>query len=310
MRARSKVPQLSPDISAAIEAAKRQFENRKSRLINEHPDLFAEDDNGGSSRLSNPRPLPPRKMVIEQNILEKPFTVYNNRQSKEKRQIIIESDSDVTIITAVPDDKGVFHGLPIPFDRKCLFTVMINSKSLKSSNEIRISKHALCRQMGIKPSGQIYKSIDGTQQRLFNTIISTTAGWFDPVQKKRVASKFRILSRIADTGLGELVWWLDDVIVKSFRENYIKTLDYDRFISIENPVAQFLFGLISKRMGAKNEWQKNFYNFLIEIGCGHYLLMEPYRRNEHIKNHVLLPLEELRPDFRFSIDGPTILFYR
>lgn len=297
-------PDIPADLSAVIEAAKKAADERTKCLSSKHPDLFE------SLNTVLAEPVKPKKFVLEQNILEKPFTVYNNRQSKERGQILIESETDVTTITAVPDDNGIFHGLPIPFDRRCLFAVMINSESLKDSNQIRMSKAALCRHMKIKQTGQSYRSIDETQHRLFNTIIAMTGGWYDSIQHKRVPTKFRILSRIASPSSEEFVWWFDDVIVKNFRENYVKTLDYNKFISLESPLAQFAYGFVSKRIGQKSEWRCNLYNFIKAIGYGHYLALENYRRNEKIKINIFEPLKELRPDFNYVIDGPNIVFSR
>lgn len=292
------------DLSSAIAAARRAADERKHILASKHPDLFDSVDNIAQ------KPLQPKKMVLEQNILEKPFTVYNNRQSKERSQILIESETDVTTITAVPDDNGILHGLPIPFDRRCLFAVMINSESLKDSNQIRMSKADLCRHMGINRSGRSYHSIEETQHRLFNTIIAMTGGWFDPTQKKRVPTKFRILSRIASPGNNEFVWWFDDVIVNSFRENYVKTLDFNRFLNLKSPLAQFAYGFLSKRVGTKTEWRCNLSSFVISVGYGHYLTLDKYRRIERIKANIFEPLNELRPDFRYSLDGSNIVFHR
>jgi len=124
----------------------KQWLEKMTKLSTERPAKIKEKRKSISSVPPSAYPSPPSetepgttskenlkstKVSLEQNLMEIPFNVYNNNLSRKRSQIVVENGTNIITITAVPDENGVFHGLPTPFDRKALITAMIYSESLR-----------------------------------------------------------------------------------------------------------------------------------------------------------------------------------
>lgn len=191
---------IDPELSAIIDRLKqKQMENRL-------PLLQAKMKETATESLKNVKLL---RTVVEQNLLEIPFTLYKNQRDMNVHRITINKETGKVTITAMRDpnpDVGLIEryrayyvrqnkiftmangrwGLPLPFDRVLLWTVFINSKPLLDGKDssIRLSFHKVCTFMQLRPSGRTYDIIRLSQRRLRWCNINDEGGWFDNMQKK------------------------------------------------------------------------------------------------------------------------------
>lgn len=319
--------EIDPDLLATINMAKQKYIENRLPLIQAEAKGVAAQNHKEAKHV---------RTIVEQNLLEIPFTIYKNQRDMNVHQIVIHKETGKVIITAMRDpnpDVSLIErycayyarqnktftmsegrwGQPIPFDRMLLWTIFINSRPLLDGeeNNIRLSFHKVCAYMQLRPSGRTYDIIRLSQRRLRWCNINDEGGWFDLKQKKRVPKEYNILAETASPSREETIWTPSPHVLESFRNTYVKTIDYHKFISLRSPIAQFAYGFILKKIGNnKREWRRNLHGFISDIGCGHFLLAEPKRRNEYIKLYLLKALDELKPDILWEREGENIIFQK
>ena len=72
-------------------------------------------------------------------------------------------------------------------------------------------------------------------------------------------------------------------------EVVLKRLDWDFCLWLDQqtePLAQFLYGHLVKRMGEKGAYTRNLLGFLQDCGLGYIASLEPRRRTEKLRDTV------------------------
>jgi hypothetical protein len=158
-------------------------------------------------------------------------------------------------------------GLPRPVDEQVLMGM--NTLSFEAgfrSPKVDFSRYHLCRTIGWEPDGRAYRRLEDSFDRIAGTTLKYKNGWFDKGEKEWKSTTFHLITRVelcsrdrldrvrARTGEAEqtlcsFVW--DEVIWKSFRDGFIKTVDMQLFRKIcqghrrEVPIR--LFRILDKR---------------------------------------------------------------
>jgi hypothetical protein len=93
------------------------------------------------------------------------------------------------------------------------------------------------------------------------------------------------------------VFHFDDLFIASLRSGYLKRLDWEFCLWLDRQqaaLARFLYGHVMKRIGEKSLYPRHLVGFLRDCGLGYMADLEPYRRNEMLKESVFPALDLLK----------------
>jgi hypothetical protein len=173
-------------------------------------------------------------------------------------------------------------GLPRPIDDQ----VLLGMKALTNeagcvSPKIEFSRYHLCRTIGWKPDGRVYRRLEKSLDRIAATTLKFKDAWWDKGEKEYKSKTFHLITEVevcsrdqldrkrASTGRAEqrlcsFIW--TEVIWKSFQDGFIKTLDMQLFRKIaqgrRREVPLRLFRILDKRF-----WHKPTANFDLRRLC-------------------------------------------
>ena len=167
-------------------------------------------------------------------------------------------------------------------------------------NFVEISVYRILRTLGLDPNnGRTYAHFHRDMERAFAAFIKTDR-FRDPATGERThVHYFRILQEmsLAKRRQGISQFYFGNLFLQSLRSGYLKRLDWDFCLDLDKrgeALARFLYGHVSKRVGNKSMYQRNLVGFLFDVGLGYLAELEPFRRNDKVKNTLYPALNTLR----------------
>ncbi|HEX29152.1 TPA: hypothetical protein ENG04_03635, partial [Candidatus Poribacteria bacterium] len=238
--------------------------------------------------------LLPEIVRSEVNLLVLPFFALwdkdvRRRAETEFKKVIKRGDRKLEIywnVSAHPK-----YGYPGPFDKRVFKAIeqIINEMPPPIQNPICIgSLYSFCKRMGINTGGKEYRKIKEALRRISFTAVVSRGAFYSKGRKKWIEDDFHLIDRIVFKGEelenGEIAdtnyiylntWYLDNI-----NALYVKPLDWKYYHSLETPIAQRLYELLSVK----------FYGLILRGGefiVYHYSTLcdlLPIARQEHLSD--------------------------
>jgi hypothetical protein len=231
----------------------------RSNSLNKHEKTIliaeAKETSGEKGKIMLPEVIRP-----EVNFLVLPFFALWDNDVKKKSEIsyrttVIRDTQRLEISWTVSSTYR--YGYPGPFDRDVHKAVeqIISELPLPIQNPIPLgSLYSLCKRMGIdKLGGEQYRKIKEAFKRIIATTIESEGTFYIKQKKAWVEDIFHLYDRvifkgedlqnggIADNNYLYLnSWYLDNI-----NANYTKPIDWNYYRSLETPIAQRLYELLS-----------------------------------------------------------------
>jgi hypothetical protein len=204
--------------------------------------------------------LTPEVVRSEVNFLVLPFFALWDkdvkRRTKTEYKAIIKRGNQRLEVSWIVSSNSEF-GYPAPFDKKVYKAIeeIISKLHRPIQNPIPLgSFYNLCKKMGFnKYGGSQYRKIKKALQRIIATTVVSQGAFYSKEKEEWIEDTFHLYERliskgkklpdgaIADTNYLLLnSWYLDNI-----NANYVKPLDWNYYNSLETPLAQRLYELLS-----------------------------------------------------------------
>jgi Replication initiator protein A len=147
------------------------------------------------------------------------------------------------------------YGLPTAKDDDVLLAcVQLSSMQDFRSREAHFSRYGLLKLLRWEDSTRNYRRLLTSLRRWKGVTIYSTRAFYDHAAKSWVNRDFGLLDNLyvyerETAGDGEARSWLvwNEVLFESFRSGYLKSLDWDLYCRLEDPVAKRLYRFLDKR---------------------------------------------------------------
>lgn len=247
----------------------------------------------------------------EGHAAEFPYYSFSKKRSSVTRLHITYADSSfMTLIAPL--------GMPSPSWAGYLDCVLFyGQRDLFVREYAEISVYQIFKTLGVDPgSGQAYKNFRGDMERAFAAFVKTDRFRNPQTGQRDYISYFRIISKmtLAKRHQGISQFFFDPVFLASLRAGYLARLDWDFCLHLDRQgqaLARFLYGHVTKRLGAKSCYTRDLVGFLSDVGLGYLAVLPPKNRNQNIKTTVYPALDAIK-GHAFSdwhLDGKDFLFF-
>ena len=196
------------------------------------------------------------------------------------------------------------YGRPTSRDDDVFVACMkISSEANFASPRVEFTRYELCQILNWSVCGKSYKAIDDAFNRLAGVLIVATNYWYDNQAKIWVDRKFGVIEDVflyqrekfdrakrAAGGKNPQSWFRwSDVMQESFAAGYIRKLDLEVYLSLENPVARKLYRYLGKHF-----WNRSRHAIELQQLCHEklgYSLSE--KRNPRLRQKIEPAIQEL-----------------
>ncbi|MDQ7827023.1 MAG: plasmid replication initiator TrfA [Candidatus Eremiobacteraeota bacterium] len=212
----------------------------------------------------------------EMNLVEFPITLLAKRQEPGTRTIkfadTIAGEKDKPIKREWTVTGSDEFGLPLAIDNDVLLAIMLMGKNNNFENRtIHFSRYKLCKIMGWDIDGRAYRRIEDALDRLKGVSVKAKNAFWDNERKAYVTTNFGIIdnyelldsSKAGPAGQESFPFSyvnLNEVIFKSIKAGYIKSLDAKVYFGFESAITKKLFRYLDKkRYDGKKKFEINIY---------------------------------------------------
>lgn len=224
----------------------------------------------------------PQMVKSEVNLITLPFFALRDNDVKERTEteykVLVERDKQKLEIqwkvTSTPQ-----YGYPGPFDREVHKAIeqIISELPTPIKNPIPIgSLYNICKRMKMKKIGGLqYKKIKEALERILATSIKSSGAFYSKEREEWIEDMFHLYDRvifkgkklpdgnIADTNYIYLnSWYLDNI-----NANYVKPINWNYYKSLETPIAQRLYELLSVKFFGLLSKNGSFINYRYSTLC-------------------------------------------
>lgn len=198
----------------------------------------------------------------EMNLAEFPIAVV--AESARPGQLTLEfSDTIKDRSTGLPVERRVtVHGteewgLPAAQDDDVMIGLLQLCYLAGWPKQIRFTRYQLCKLLRWSVGGASYRRIYQALHRLSTTTYNYRYGWRDKANKEWIPSlvfsyiqslKIHEADKPTKSGLCEVTW--SDDFHRSLKAGNLKSLDFNRFVSLRSSIAKRLYRFLDKRFGA------------------------------------------------------------
>jgi hypothetical protein len=164
---------------------------------------------------------------------------------------------------------------------------------------VEISVYKILKTLHLDPgSGQVYQNFNRDMERAFMAAIKTDRFRSPYTGQREHVSYFRILRRmhLSKRHQGISQFYFDDLFLASLRAGYLQRLDWDFCLHLDRKgevLARFLYSHVSKRLGSKSLYMRQFIGFLSDVGLGYLAILPPKHRNQKVKQTLYPALEAI-----------------
>lgn len=264
--------------------------------VSEEPRLFDPDG-----------PLIP----VEINLEELPLFLFQARGRTAQR--ILESRDTILLDSGERLEKyfkvtgSEEFGLPGPSDRDVYLAVirlMQRSGGMPPDGRVGFSLYEILNVLGITDGANNYANIRRSIDRIGATLVYAENGFYNRQGEIFETHRFQPWrpffrqTKARGRRSERHVVRFDELLVKSYHSNYLKTLDADFHFSLENDLAKLLYGLIDVRRAGTLTYSEEIYKLRRLIP-----LPDSYRQPSRIKRRLKPAYSELiRRGFLTRVD--------
>jgi Replication initiator protein A len=198
----------------------------------------------------------------ELNLAEFPLAPIAERFLDGRKTVVLHDDVwDVERREMVPRELAISgsdrYGLPTAKDEDVLLAcVQLSSKDDFRSREVHFSRYSLLKLLRWDDSTRNYRRLLTSLRRWKGVTIYSTRAFYDHAAKSWVNRDFGLFDNLyvyerehaADGNPESRSWFVwNEVLYNSFQAGYLKTLDWDLYCRLQNPVAKRLYRFLDKR---------------------------------------------------------------
>lgn len=196
----------------------------------------------------------------EMNLLEHSISSAGAKVDRETRSLLF-SRTDVDPESKQPVERSwevsfSKFGRPTAIDDDVFVALLKVSSDLGfSTKRVEFTRYELCKILGWSDCGKSYKAIDDALRRITGVYIVATNFWYDNRAKGWRDRNFHVIDtsevfsrerfdqeRRALGGETPKSWFQwSDTMLESFAAGYLRKLDINEYLSLENPVARKLY---------------------------------------------------------------------
>lgn len=216
----------------------------------------------------------------EMNIVEFPITLLSERNPSGQKTIEF-SDTIVTDNHMIIEREWVVtgsekFGLPLVQDNDVLLALLfIGKRNGFESPTIYFTCYEICNVMKVKPSGRVYKRIEGALDRLMGVVIKTKNSFWDNEKKVYKTLSFGILdsyflferkdgiTRKPRSEIKSFVT-LNSIFYRSIQNGYIKNIDLDVYYELPSPVTRRLYRYLDKKSYNRKKFEMDLFKLAHE----------------------------------------------
>jgi hypothetical protein len=180
---------------------------------------------------------------------------------------------------------GSLVGLPTEFDERVYVALMaITTRQEFVSRKVPFSIYQLLKIMSLPTDSQTrYREVEQSLDRLVGVTFKSEQAFWDNERKEQVttARAFHLIEeywlrykekdktiREQEGVAGYIIW--SETIWKSFKDNYLKSLDLEFFYGLESPTARRLYRLLDKRLWHKSRYEFDIFDLAGKLGMVRY----------------------------------------
>lgn len=170
-------------------------------------------------------------------------------------------------------------GLPTASDEEVLL-VLIQATKLRNGfacEKVYFSPYELLKLLKWDTNARAYRRLRESLQRWVAVRLSYENAWYDNAAKAWVSRDFSVITQLdwydggrrakAGTGQGAMPFsnftW-NPVVFQSFRDGYLKRLDYGFYIALRHPVARRVYRFLDKRFYRIPSWRFDLAEFAFQ----------------------------------------------
>lgn len=204
---------------------------------------------------------PPKSVTKDElNLVEFPFSLPCHRHPRDKKVIHIAekiTDPEGTprlrewIVTG-----STLHGLPLAIDEEVFLGLLqVLQQTGFQDRHASFTQYSFLRRLGWPTNAPAYARLKHSLDRLRGAVIESRGTFWDHKAKSFVTRSFNLIdnyalyereNRAADQPFLSSVTF-NEFLFESFQAGFIKTLDFDFYLSLRLPISRKLFRLLDKR---------------------------------------------------------------
>ncbi len=247
----------------------------------------------------------PEILRLEVNRLKFPIFVLDDKDVKRRKSIeyrVVVKRNGQKLEVGWQVGGHTMYGLPGRFEKRIDLAIQerINEMEPPISNPVMISTFELCKKMGERPGGFIYKKIHQGLQRLVSTTITSEGIFYAKDKKQWVSDTFHLYDRVVLRGehlpSGKIAdrnyIWLSQFFLDNINYGYTKPLSLPLYKKLHSPIAQRLYEFLGVKFYGVLNAGGTFYNIAYRELC-QLLPLTPQREHKYAKRQLKKAHEEL-----------------
>lgn len=195
------------------------------------------------------------------------------------------------------------YGLPTSLDDEVILgLIQLTKQNRFTDRKVSFSRYQLIRILGWRHEGRSYGRLEKSLKRWLGVTLYYDKAWWDKDEQSWVDENFHILDQVtlydqerrlnklrrdqSELPLSSFTW--NDVVFRSFKAGYLKSLDLTVFRDLKHAAAKRMYRFLDKRFYHKSTWDFD----LLEFACEHVGLSRNYDTGQ-LKRRLLPAIVEL-----------------
>lgn len=244
----------------------------------------------------------------ELNLAEFPLAAIADRVPDDQKTLVFEdriwdvgkAETITRRLTISASDK---FGLPTSLDDEVILGLIQLTKQNKfTSRSVSFSRYQLIQILGWRHEGKSYDRLEKSLKRWLGVTLYYDKAWWDKDEQSWVDENFHILEQLtlydrerrlrklrlgqSELPLSTFTW--NEVVFRSFKSGYLKSLDLKVYRQLEHATAKRMYRFLDKRFYHKQHWEFDLAEFAFE----HIGLSRNYDTGQ-LKRRLQPAIEEL-----------------
>lgn len=244
----------------------------------------------------------------ELNLAEFPLAAIADRVPDNQKTLVFEdsiydSGKAETITRRLTISASDKYGLPTSLDDEVILGLIQLTKQTRfNDRKVNFSRYQLIQILGWRHEGRSYERLEKSLKRWLGVTLYYDKAWWDKDTQSWVDENFHILDHVtlynqerrlkkmklsqSELPLSSFTW--NDVVFRSFKAGYLKSIDLRLFRQLEFAAAKRMYRFLDKRFYHKPRWEFD----LVEFACEHIGLSRNYDTAQ-LKRRLQPSIEEL-----------------
>lgn len=225
----------------------------------------------------------------EMNLAEFPITLLSFRNTSKNTVLEFvqkarhpETGAEIDRVLTIDAGRS---GLPTATDEEVLLMLIQTTKARNgfSAEKVHFSPYELLKLLKWDTNSRAYRQLHESLQRWTAVRLSYKNAWYDNAAKSWVSADFSVLTNLfwydgepkpkrvrsqQSLPFSNFTW--NQVIFDSFKNGYLKRLDYGFYIGLRHPIARRIYRFMDKRFYRSPTWRFD----LVEFAYNHVGLSE------------------------------------